>query len=412
MKNFVRRLCSVSATLAVLLPVFAINFATSASAAEPVRLGAAVSLTGNLAKLGQETKQGYELWMEQVNANGGLNVAGVKRPVKIIFYDDQSNAIRATKLVEKLISQDNVKLILGPYSSGITLPVSTITEKNHALLMSAGGNADDLFKRNFHYIFGIWPLASEPIQTTLEVIHKADPKLKTVGIAVKDNLFSLTAAKGARAKAKELGLKLVLDEKYPAEVNDFSALINKAKQVNPDILVELGHLKEAILFVKQSKELGFSPKAWTLQPGPENPDFKSTLGSGANYVFWYALWSAAVEYKDPVFGTTDNYVNRYQARYKVAPTFNSAAATAGAELFGLAIQIANSTDPDKVENALRSFKGETIMGPVQFDKRGVNINARKNVVVYQIQNGKDVLVAPAAVAKGAAKLPMPGWGQR
>src|ERR1700756_1214576 len=115
------------------------------SAAEPVKLGAAVSLTGNLAKLGAETKAGYELWMEKVNAQGGLNVKGEKRPVAITFYDDQSDANRATKLVDKLISEDGIKLILGPYSSGITLPVSTITERNRVLLISAGGNADELF---------------------------------------------------------------------------------------------------------------------------------------------------------------------------------------------------------------------------------------------------------------------------
>ena len=200
-------------------------------AAEPVKLGAAVSLTGNLAKLGAETKAGYELWMEKVNAQGGLNVKGEKRPVAITFYDDQSDANRATKLVDKLISEDGIKLILGPYSSGITLPVSTITERNRVLLMSAGGNADELFTRNFRYIFGVWPLASEPIQTTLKVIKAADPSLKNVGIAVKDNLFSLTAARGAREEAKNQDYNIVLDEKYPADVNDFSSLIGKAKGI-------------------------------------------------------------------------------------------------------------------------------------------------------------------------------------
>jgi branched-chain amino acid transport system substrate-binding protein len=384
----------------------------AAQAADPVKLGAAVSLTGSLAKLGAETKAGYEIWMDKVNASGGLNVAGVKRPVAITFYDDQSDANRATKLVDKLISEDGIKLILGPYSSGITLPVSTITERNHALLMSAGGNADELFTRNFRYIFGVWPLASEPIQTTLSVIHQTDPSLKTMGIAVKDNLFSLTAARGARSKAKELGYQTVFDEKYPAEVNDFSSVIGKAKESNADIVVELGHIKEAILFVKQSKELGFSPKAWTLQPGPETPDFKNSLGSAANYVFWYALWSPAVPYKDPVFGSVENYVNDYKSKFNTVPTFNSSAATTGAELIGLAIEKSGSTDADKVRDALRAFSGETIMGPVKFDDRGVNVNARDNVVVYQIQNGKDVLVAPAKVAQGKPELPMPNWSKR
>jgi branched-chain amino acid transport system substrate-binding protein len=382
------------------------------SAGEPVKLGAAVSLTGNLAKLGAETKAGYELWMEKVNAQGGLNVKGEKRPVAITFYDDQSDANRATKLVDKLISEDGIKLILGPYSSGITLPVSTITERNRVLLMSAGGNADELFTRNFRYIFGVWPLASEPIQTTLKVIKAADPGLKSVGIAVKDNLFSLTAARGAREEAKNQGYNVVLDEKYPADVNDFSSLIGKAKESNADILVELGHVKEAILFVKQAKELGFSPKAWTLQPGPETADFKNSLGSAANYVFWYALWSPAVPYKDAVFGDVDSYVKAYQAKFNEVPSFNSSAATTGAELIGLAIEKSGSTEPDQVRDALRAFQGETIMGPIKFDARGVNVNARDNVVVYQVQNGKDVLVSPEKVAYGKAQLPMPAWSDR
>ncbi len=407
MKTLVSRFAWGAAAICLLFAMLRPAFA-----AEPIRLGAAVSLTGSLAKLGQETKAGYEIWMEKVNAAGGLNLGGSKRPVEIIFYDDQSDANRATKLVEKLISEDNVRLILGPYSSGITLSVSTITEKNHAVLISAGGNADELFERNFRYIFGVWPLASEPIQATMDVIHRTDPGLKTVGIAVKDNLFPLTAARGAREKAKQLGYTVAFDEKYPAEMNDFSSVIGKAKDISPDIVLELGHIKEAILFVKQSKELGFSPKAWTLQAGPESPDFRQALGSAANYVFWYALWSPAVPYNDPVFGSTQAYVAAYEAKFKTNPTFNSAAATAGAELLGLAIEKANSIEPDRVRDALRAFKGETIMGPTEFDNRGVSVHARENVVVYQIQNGQDVIVAPEKVAQTKPRLPMPGWSER
>lgn len=394
-----------------ILGIFALN-GNAWCAEEAVRLGAAISLTGSLAKVGAETKAGYEIWMEKVNSQGGLNIGGKKRPVSITFYDDQSEASRATRLVDKLISEDGIKLILGPYSSGITLPVSTITERNRVLLMSAGGNADELFTRNFRYIFGVWPLASESIRTTLRVIKAANPDLKSIGIAAKDNLFSLTAARGAREEAKNLGYNVVFDEKYPADVNDFSSVIGKAKEPQADIIVELGHIKDAILFVKQSKELGFSPKAWTLQPGPETSDFKNSLGSAANYVFWYALWSPAVPYKDTVFGDVDSYVKAYQAKFNEMPTFNSSAATTGAELIGLAIEKSGSTEPDQVRDALRAFQGETIMGPIKFDARGVNVNARDNVVVYQVQDGKDVLVTPAKVAQGKAQLPMPAWSDR
>jgi branched-chain amino acid transport system substrate-binding protein len=403
-----RRLC---VQVLGILGIVALN-GNAWCAEEAVRLGAAISLTGSLAKVGAETKAGYEIWMEKVNSQGGLTIGGQKHPVSITFYDDQSEANRATRLVDKLISEDGIKLILGPYSSGITLPVSTITERNRVLLMSAGGNADELFTRNFRYIFGVWPLASEPIRTTLRVIKAADPSLKNVGIAAKDNLFSLTAARGAREEAKDLGYNVVFDEKYPADLNDFSSVIGTAKESQADIVVELGHIKESILFVKQSKELGFSPKAWTLQPGPETADFKNSLGSAANHVFWYALWSPAVPYKDTVFGDVDSYVKAYQAKFNEMPTFNSSAATTGAELIGLAIEKSGSTEPDQVRDALRAFQGETIMGPIKFDARGVNVNARDNVVVYQVQDGKDVLVAPAKVAQGKAQLPMPAWSDR
>jgi branched-chain amino acid transport system substrate-binding protein len=403
-----RRLC---VQVLGILGIFALN-GNAWCAEEAVRLGAAISLTGSLAKVGAETKAGYEIWMEKVNSQGGLTIGGQKRPVSITFYDDQSEANRATRLVDKLISEDGIKLILGPYSSGITLPVSAITERNRVLLMSAGGNADELFTRNFRYIFGVWPLASEPIRATLRVMKAADPSLKNVGIAAKDNLFSLTAARGAREEAKDLGYNVVFDEKYPADLNDFSSVIGTAKESQADIVVELGHIKEAILFVKQSKELGFSPKAWTLQPGPETADFKNSLGSAANHVFWYALWSPAVPYKDTVFGDVDSYVKAYQAKFNEMPTFNSSAATTGAELIGLAIEKSGSTEPDQVRDALRAFQGETIMGPIKFDARGVNVNGRDNVVVYQVQDGKDVLVAPAKVAQGKAQLPMPAWSDR
>ena len=94
------------------------------------------------------------------------------------------------------------------------------------------------------------------------------------------------------------------------------------------------------------------------------------------------------------------------------PSFNSSAATTGAELIGLAVEKSGSTEPDQVRDALRAFQGETIMGPIKFDARGVNVNARDNVVVYQVQDGKDVLVSPEQVAQGKVQLPMPAWSDR
>ena len=113
-----------------------------------------------------------------------------------------------------------------------------------------------------------------------------------------------------------------------------------------------------------------------------------------------------------MFGDVDSYVKAYQAKFNEMPTFNSSAATTGSELIGLAIEKSGSTEPDPVRDALRAFQGETIMGPIKFDARGVNVNARDNVVVYQVQDGKDVLVAPAKVAQGKPQLPMPGWSER
>ena len=394
----------------VLLGIFVLN-GNAWSAGEPVDLGG-VSLTGD-AKLGAERRRrATKIWMEKVNARGRHQPQRRETSVSPLrFTTTRATPNRATKLVDKLISETGSSLYLG--RTAAASPFRSAPSPNKTECADVCGRQR---RRTVHAQFSLHirrMAACERADPDDVAGNKGRrPSLKTVGIAVKDNLFSLTAARGAREEAKKLGYDVVFDEKYPAEVNDFSSVIGKAKESKADIVVELGHVKEAILFVKQSKELGFSPKAWTLQPGPETADFKNSLGSAANYVFWYALWSPAVPYKDAVFGDVDSYVKAYQAKFSAMPSFNSSAATTGAELIGLAIEKSGSTEPDQVRDALRVFQGETIMGPIKFDGRGVNVNARDNVVVYQVQDGKDVLVAPAKVAQGKVQLPMPDWSGR
>lgn len=372
-----------------------------------VRIGVSISLTGALSREGNLGKNAYDLWMETVNANGGLQIGNEKHKVELKYYDDQSDAQSSMKLAERLISQDQIRLILGPFSSGITFAVSNITERNRALLVSGLGNADALYARGYKYLVSSAPTPSVAMNPVLDLWAKQDPKPKRLAIITKDEVFSLSVAEGARAYAPKAGYEVVYFAKFPIGSQDLSTLISQAKAQNPDVVLGLGHVADTILMVRQSKDLGFRPKAWALQVGPEIPEFRSALGKDGHNVTAYTFWNSQVNYKDPVFGDTNAWIKKFAEKYKYEPLLHNALATSAAVLLGEAIVKAGSIDPEKVRAAMQTLTIDTVLGPTDFDGRGVNTGLP--IIVWQLQSKGEVLIWPDQVKGGDLVYPLPPW---
>ncbi|MGB9822234.1 MULTISPECIES: amino acid ABC transporter substrate-binding protein [Thermodesulfovibrio] len=376
--------------------------------ADVIRFGAALSLTGKLAKEGNLVKNGYELWKETVNKRGGIKVGNKYYKVDIKYYDDESDPNRAAKLVEKLITEDGIKLILGPYGSESVFSTSAITEKYGALMVQGGAAADKLYTRGFKNLFGIYTVATEYMDDTLKMLRNKTPKPNTVAIVYSNDLFSTQVAQGAYASAQKYGYKVVYYKDYPKGTQDLSTVIVEIKAKNPDILIGCGHFQDTVVIVKQSKDYKLNPKAIAFSVGPTLPDFVTALKGDAEYIFGSAQWTPTLKYKDPVFGSNANFVKAFKAKFGVEPNYHAAGGAAAAVIFQRAIEKAGTfTDINKIRHALASFNEETLFGKIRFDATGKVVG--KGMPVIQILRGQQKTVYPEAAAEAKPVYPKPAW---
>jgi branched-chain amino acid transport system substrate-binding protein len=376
-----------------------------ALAQTPIKVGVSVALTGNFANLGKLELNGLELWADHVNSNGGIDVAGTKMPVKLIYMDDQSDTTTSTRLTQRLITQDKVNFLVGPYSSGITQATTAIAERYKIITVAPLANAPALYQRGFKYLFGVLPLATQYLQGVLNMVHGFSPAPKTVAILTPDNIFSLAAAEGAQAYAKKLGMDVVFFKKYPPNAQDFTAVLSQIKSLKPDVVLGTGYLNDSIQIVKQMAQIGFSPKVLGFTIATSVPDFAKSLGSAANGIIGGEWWEPTYQYSDPVFGSNAAFVKAYEAKYGSTPTYYSAAGAEAGVLLQTAIHKAGSLDSDQVRKAMLSLNESTLFGPVSYGADGVNTRAAP--AASQILNGKATPVYPAAAAEAQPVYPKP-----
>jgi len=318
------------------IPLLSLGQAGKTEKQEVIKLGCSIALTGSLTVEGNLCKDGYDLWMDTVNEQGGLEVNGKRYKIEITYYDDMSSPQTSALLAEKFISDENIKLILGPMSSGCVFAVSNITERYGALLLSAGGNADAIFNRGYKNVFSISPTPSSLMNPTIDMWRMLSPKAETIAILSKDDVFSLSLAEGARDYALSVGMDVVYFAKYPVGFEDLSTYLSQIKRLKPDVFVAAGHVVKSLMVVKQAKELLFRPMAWDVQVGPEDLNFREELGKDADGIFYYCFYtdSEKIFWKDPVFGDLANWKRLFEEKYGYSPKHHNIRASAVGVVYG------------------------------------------------------------------------------
>jgi branched-chain amino acid transport system substrate-binding protein len=370
--------------------------------------GAPISLTGSTAKEGGLTRDGYDLWRDTYNAAGGITVAGKHYKIETKYYDDASDAQQSATLAEKLIKEDKVNFLLGPYGTGPTLQVSTVAEKNKMPMVEGNGAAESIFSQGYKYTFGVLSPAQNYLRGVVDLALTLDPKPTTVAVLSADDPFSVEVADAVKTYAEQKGLQVVYYQKYPNASTDLRAPLTETKAKNPDLLLNSGHLQESVAIMQQAKELGFSPKGFGFSVGPSVPDFQSTLQADANFVLGGTQWTPALKYQgEDLFKTPTAYNAQFKQAFNYEPAYQSADATACGVAFAKAIETAGSIDPDKVRDAIAKLDFTTFYGQIKFDERGINVT--KPMAVEQWQNGRKVTVWPTDVAEAKALWPFTGW---
>ena len=367
-----------------------------------VRIGAALSETGKFAVEGRDSRQGYDTWVRWVNEEyGGIEVDGLRYAAEIIYYDDESDADTAANLVQRLIDEDRVDFLLGPYSSGLTTGASAIAEANNVIMVEGNGTSDTMFERGFRNLFLVATIASDYTKSGVELL--AAEGATSAVIAYEDTSFPTSVANGAIRHLEDNGIEVLAVETYPKDIQDVSAIMTKFRDLAPDIFVGGGHYNDAVLFVNSAKELGFAPEGMLITVGPSNPKLVDELGEDVYGVLGPTQWEPVMAYEGPYFGTASEYAAYYENLWGEPPVYQAASATAAALALHLAIEAADATDTDAVRDALYSLQADTFYGPISFDERGVN--TAKPMGTVQVQDGQIRVVAPVAAAVAEYSLP-------
>ena len=365
----------------------------------PIRIGASISATGSYAKPGAYGREGYLLCQKQVNEQGGL----LGRKIELVIYDDRSDPQTAVRLYEKLITEDKVDAVMGPYASNLTEAVANVTEKYQKLLVAPLAATTSIWEKGRKYLI----MVVSPSEVYLEglVDLAARNGLKTIALINEDTLFPKAAVKGAVELAKKKGMEVVFEEAYPKGTTDFAAILTKVKAARPNVLGAATYFDDIVAITRQMKELDVNVKMFGSTVGGDLPEYYKLLGKTAEFVYGASQWEPGLPYPG-----IKEFVEGYKKEFNRVPSYHSAAAYAGCQLFAGAVRRVGSLDADKLRQDLLNLKTRTAFGEYRVDERGFQTGHK--MVTIQWQEGKQIVVWPDEVSSGKPQFPTPLWTQR
>jgi branched-chain amino acid transport system substrate-binding protein len=346
-------------------------------------------------------------WEKLVNSDGGVFVKeyNAKLPVELVLYDDESSPEKSVELYEKLAAVDRVHLFIGPGSSPITLRASTVAERLKIPMLLVEANSPIIYARGFQWIAGVdrpaqyW--AGPYFDLIKELREKRIVDYRTIAFLIEDHPHTKDVAEGAVELAKKAGLDVVATETVPFQTSDFSAVIAKFKQANPDIVYSSGWTVTSVPFVKQANELGLRPKA--LHVIHLIPEFAQLAGprlaegvTGETHIARKHLDQRYLQILKQL-----NVDDPYAYKSLVLPIRYLAL-----ETLRRGIEAAGTLDREKFRAALRTLQFDTPHGPhrfnynVQLGNRVLNGTGEKYLYAGQFQGGRIVIIAPGAAADG------------
>ncbi len=390
--------------------VMSLGIVTSpALAADEIVLGSAISQTGKYAREGKFYVDAYTLTVDAINKAGGVKVGGKAYKLALKMYDDQSDPNLSVRLFTRLVTSDKVNFLLGPYSSGITIPASAVSEKYEIPMVQGGGASGKIFDRGYKYIFGTLPKAEFYFQAAIEVAAKLTPRVQTAALLYSNEAFDRSVADGARQWLKDQKIDKVYDEEYQPATQDFTSILAVLKSKSPDLVLVAGHEENALNFIRQAQAADMAPKMMAFTVGPPTADFRKTLGKAAEYVYGITPWLPDMDIGGEIFKSAKDFAKQFQDRFGYEADYHVASGAADVLAYKFAIEKAAALDPKKVRDALAGVDAETFYGRVKFEATG---QIAMGQVVVQIQEGKLVPVYAAGKMLAKPVYPAPKWSQR
>ncbi len=378
----------VLAALVVLMGAWA----PMAGAAQPIKIGFGMALTGGLGANGKAALLAMEIWKEDVNKKGGL----LGRPVELVNYDDQTNPSTVPGIYTKLLDVDKVDFVVSGYGTNLIAPAMPIVMERKLTFMGLFGLGNNE-KFNYHHYFQIMPSGPRPpvdwTRGFFDVASKQTPKPATVALVAADAEFAQNAVAGARENAKTYGFKVVYDGKYPPTTVDFTPIVRAIKAANPDLVFVGSYPPDSAGMVLAANEVGLAPKMiGGGMVGLQYASLLTKLGPKLNGIVNYDFWVPEPTLKFPGI---EEFLKKYQAQAEkqgVDPLghYLPPWAYAYLQVLGQAIEATKSLDQNKVGDYIRAHEFDTIVGKTKFGSNGEWATSRVLQVQYQNIEGSDV----------------------
>lgn len=364
-----------------------------------ITIGTSVSLTGKYAKSGKELLNGYTMWVEELNARGGL----FGTSVKLIYEDDESDPAKSAAIYERMIKEENVDLLLGPYSSGITIAASRVAEAYNFPLLTTAAASNKIWSRGYRNVFG----SISPAATWMHPVvdYAKTQGLSRIAVIYADTAFPRSIIKGAKTKAAELGMQVVFEAAYPKKNTNFAAIIEKMKGANPEVIIGGTYLPDSKAFLSQAKEQGLTPEIFAFTVGPPMPEFSKDLGRVADGVMGPSPWEPTLD-----FPGVKGFVERYEKKHGYEPGPHAGIGFGGGHILEAAVKKARCVEKNKIRKALSKLDTWTTLGHYKVDQTGRNI--AMSTYIIQWNNGQKQIVLPSRHTDIAVAYPVKEWSAR
>ena len=377
---------------------------SSDDADDKIRIGISLPLTGDFSEPGEGVQRGYEIWRDMVNEEGGL----LGREVELIIMDDQSNADRVVSDYEALITQEEVDLVFGPFSSRLVLASARVVDEYGMLFVEPAGASEEIFQAGYTNLFYAAPaVANDHYNYLFDYIMELpeDQRPQTAAYATMDDPLAQGTAYGLKEKLEEAGIETVVDEVYPPNTTDFSGIAAALASADADLLVGGTQYQDAVNLIVASQQLNYQPRMAAFSTAPTLPEFKEALGDGVEGVLAPTGYSAAADYE-----TNAEFVARVDELYDRIPSEDEANAFTTGQVVQAAVEAVGCAEQGECQQELIDWlhanEVETVVGPLGWDEAGRPNGAH---FIQQYVNGEPEIVLPLEQATAEFIHPKPEW---
>lgn len=378
-----------------------------------VTIGFTASLTGKLNVESTRQNNGLKLWMDQVNAAGGIKLAdGTVVKFQAKFYDDESNADRVQELYTKLITEDKADFLISPYSSTLADAAAVIAQQYEKIMITTGAAAEGTYRKGYTLVYQTYTPAGRYLTGAVDLLASLDPNVKKIAIVHENDKFSTSVADAVEAYAKSKGYEIVLYEGYDSGTTDFAPIVTKIEGAQPEVVLGGGHFADGQQFAKALYEKNLAVKMIALLVAPPESKF-AEIGDAALGVIGPSQWEPLAAFKPDYGPTGEEFVKAYQAAFGEEPSYHAAGGYAAGLILQKAIETAGSLDTAAIKQALDNMDMTIFFGHIKFDTSAEQHGLQIGHEMVYIQWQKDAsgnlvkqVVWPAAGATAQALYPI------